>query len=307
LFLDRDDELQGWARRNRMPLIRSFSRRSVVIAMVMLAAACGDEPSATAPSSSADPGPVPAAMCPAGSSPVVAAYDLETGGFRWAACAPGDGSYFLAAASDDTVWVTGGPPVTGLPTPHPQYVSYDAATGEELWRDEESRFRNEVPADADRPVESPPLIDGVQLSGGQDDPMTGIDAASGQTLWTQPGHMVYDDVWAVGDDAVFAFEYEFPQPPALAGYEVATGEVRWRRELPPAGPTAPAPPWPWHVTGDRLLAMWTNLEVVATDDGSVRWETGYPEPTLGFPRMHGGLANSHSVFVSFTTVRSGGD
>ena len=97
-----------------------------------------------------------------------------------------------------------------------------------------TRFVSEVPADADRPVETPPVIDGVQLTGGQDDPMVGVDAATSETLWTQPGHLVYDDVWAVGDGAVFAMETFLgdgsPKPPALVGYEVATGDVRWRRE-----------------------------------------------------------------------------
>jgi hypothetical protein len=61
------------------------------------------------------------------------------------------------------------------------------------------------------------------------------------------------------------------------------------------------------VTGERLLVMWNNLEVAATDDGSVLWETNYPLTESGFPRMMGGLANSESVFVSFTSRWSGGD
>ena len=53
--------------------------------------------------------------------------------------------------------------------------------------------------------------------------------------------------------------------------------------------------------------MWNNLQVLATDDGSVLWETHYPEPSSGFPRMMGGAVNSQSVFVSFTSEGSGGD
>ena len=61
------------------------------------------------------------------------------------------------------------------------------------------------------------------------------------------------------------------------------------------------------MSGERLLAMWYSLQVLATDDGSVLWEIGYPEPSGGFPRLMGGLANSQSVFVTFTSEASGGD
>ena len=107
--------------------------------------------------------------------------------------------------------------------------------------------------------------------------------------------MVYDDAWAVGNGAVFAVEQ-----PALVAYEVATGDVRWRRDLAEYL-------WPWHATGEWLLVMWNNLQVAATDDGSVLWDTAYPETPTGFPRMMGRLANSDSVFVSFTSESSGGD
>lgn len=125
--------------------------------------------------------------------------------------------------------------------------------------------------------------------------MTGTNETTGELIWTQPGRMVYDDAWAVGDGVVFAVEQ-----PALVAYEVTSGDVRWRRDLT-------AYLWPWHVTGERLLVMWNNLQVAATGDGSVLWETSYPETSTGFPRMMGGLANSDSVFVAFTSEASGGD
>jgi outer membrane protein assembly factor BamB len=246
----------------------------------------------------AEAGPVPAEMCPEGASPMAAAYDVDNGDFRWAACPPAGGLFLMAAASEDTVWVEETKETSARST----YIAMDADTGEELWRGDESRFLDEVPDDADRPVDTPPLVDGVQLDGGQQVPMTGTDAASGDPLWTQPGHLVYDDVWAVGDGAVFAGEDDYdsddPKPPALVAYEIDSGEVRWERDsFQP----------PWHVMGERLLVMWNNLEVVATDDGSVLWETNYPLTTSGFPRMMGGLINSESVFVSFTSRWSGGD
>ena len=275
-------------------------------ALIVLAAGCGadDQSVATEPTTeptskpTAEPGPVPAEMCPEGSWPVVAAYDLQTGGFGWAACTPGGGLFVMEAASEDTVWVQG---AAGT---QPEYLAFDAGSGEELWRGDESRFNSEVPADADRRVETPPVMNEIQLTGGQDDPIAGVGAGTGATVWTQPGHLVYDDVWAVGDGAVFAVENEYvpedPKPPALAAYEVATGDVRWRRDLT-------ANLWPFHATDQRLLVMWNNLQVVATDDGSVVWETDYPEPSSGFPRMMGGATNSRFVFVSFTSEGSGGD
>ena len=86
----------------------------------------------------------------------------------------------------------------------------------------------------------------------------------------------------------------------LVAYEVTSGAIRWQNELA-------AHMWPWHVAGERVLVMWTNVQVVATGDGTVLWETHYPEPATGFPRMMGGVANSRSVFVSFTSQPSPGD
>ena len=79
---------------------------------------------------SADPGAIPAEMCPDGAWPMVAAYDIETGGVRWAACEPGGGLFLMAAAAQDTVWVT-------VPGPQPQFVAFDAESGAELWRGDE--------------------------------------------------------------------------------------------------------------------------------------------------------------------------
>ncbi len=245
-----------------------------------------------------EPGPAAVELCGERGWPVVAAYDLADGSLRWSACSPEGGLFVMAAASEDTVWVQH---FTGTDQ---EYLAFDAGTGNELRRSTPAEFASDVPADADKGVETPPVIGGVQLAGGQQDPMTGTDAATGATKWTQPGHLAYDDVWAVGDGAVFAVENDVvpdkPTPPALVGYEVASGEVRWRHELA-------AYLWPFHVNGERLLVMWNNLQVLATDDGSMLWETHYAEPRSGFPRMMGGATNSKSVFVSFTSEPSGGD
>ena len=127
---------------------------------------------------------------------MVAAYDVDDGSLRWAACSADGGLFVMAAASEDTVWVQ------GSGATQPEYVAFDAGSGEELRRMTEPDFVSEVPADADKLMKTPPVIDGVQLTGGQQVPMTGIDAINGTTLWTQPGHLVYDDAWAVGRAAI---------------------------------------------------------------------------------------------------------
>jgi outer membrane protein assembly factor BamB len=251
-------------------------------------------PRAGADSTADRTGPAAAELCGERGWPVVAAYDVADGSVRWSACDPEGGLFVMAAASEDTVWVAHDSP-TGQ-----EYLAFDASSGAELRRIPPAQFQSEVPTEADKSVETAPLLDGVQLTGGQQVPMTGTNAATGTTLWSQPGHLVYDDAWAVGDGAVFAVENDLPTPRALVGYDVATGEVRWRHELA-------ADLWPFHVTGQRLLVMWNNLQVLATDDGSVQWETCYPQPQSGFPRMMGGAVNSQSVFVSFTSKPSGGD
>ena len=114
----------------------------------------------------------------------------------------------------------------------------------------------------------------------------------------------YDDVWAVGDGAVFAVNRaelrEGVRNTQVVGYKIASGEVRWER-------MTDGYLWPWHVRGDRLFVLWDNLEVVDTSDGRVIWETDYESPASGFPRMTVAVANDDFVFVSFTVVASGGD
>lgn len=272
-----------------MRVSRSTTRQCSIFALAVVVAGCG----AGGKQSVASP-----SLCAQGSSPVVAAYSLTNGSLRWVACDPHGGLFVIAAATEDTVWVQ-----------HPtgtqqEYRAFDASSGKELRRSTDPGFASEIPAEADKPVQTPPVIDGVQLTGGQDNPVAGIDAANRTTRWTRPGHLVYDDAWAVGDGAVFAVENDqgpvSPSPHALVAYEVATGKVRWRKDVA-------ARLWPFHVNGKRLLVMWNNLQVLNTKDGSLLWETHYAEPKSGFPRMMGGVVDSRSVFVSFTTEASGGD
>lgn len=267
---------------------------AVLAAGVLVVGACGgDDGGSSGEATAGSPPPEPAAMCLAGESPVAAAYDIVQGSLRWAACTAGTGLYLPEAATDTAVYVSGGDASgqTG------SIVSFDAGTGDERWSGDRARMDAELTDTADVPQRTAPVVDGVRLAGGQDDPVTGFDAATGTQLWTSPAVLVYDGVWAVGDGAVYAVDRAGA---AVRAYEVSSGEVRWQR---PGDQYL----WPWHVSGERLFLMWNNLQVVDTGSGEVLWETNYPVPPSGFPRMMGGLANDDTLFVTFTTQRSGGD
>lgn len=246
---------------------------------------------ATVPTTSG-PGPLPGEMCATG-SPIMAAYDLATGDFRWVACADGGGMFLAAAATADKVWVQQSGTTTS------RFV-LDAATGKTL----EGVDANDVPDDADYWTQGPPSGGGVRVHGGQDDPLVGVDDATGAVVWQAEGHPYFDDVWAYGDGAVFvdAWDPTGARPGSwIAAYEVATGVERWTWS-PDAGFASP-----WHVTGDRLFALGADLWVLSTADASVLWHTEYGESATGYPRMFGVLANDDTVFVSFTSEASGGD
>jgi hypothetical protein len=148
----------------------------------------------------------------------------------------------------------------------------------------------------------PPELDGLRLKGGQDDALVVSDASTGEKIWSVMDHLAYDDVWAVGDDAVYMAHIEEstagPSPWTLRAYELQTGEVRWEVE-----PTSES--YPWWVADGRVFSMWTDLTVLSTDTGEVLWATDYETP--GFPGMRGVLANSTSVFVTFASAWGGGD
>jgi hypothetical protein len=141
------------------------------------------------------------------------------------------------------------------------------------------------------------------VTGGQDDPLVGLDAATGEEIWRVVGIPVYDDVWATDDDAVYVLARDSSGATSgswIAAYDVASGAERWRTETDVLG-------WPWHVARGRLFAMWFDLQVIDTTDGSTVWGTSFGQPSTGFPRMFGAVTNDRVVFVSFTSVQAGGD
>ena len=276
-------------------------------ASALVAVACSDdvgsttEPDRTAPtqtepdtspasslvaSGQAVSGPAPADMCAADSSPVAAAYDLASGAFQWAACGEGQVRRDVVGVSDEAVEVE----VFASSSGPQQLLAFAANDGSAL------------PASGTQPTlpgPAGPGPDGYRVEGGQDDPTSVFDTATGELVWTHPGSPVYDDVWAVGDGAVFVMKLGATPPFHLIAYELASGDTRWEIEPDPADV------WPWYVDGNVLYAIWTNLALISTADGSTIWRTDYPN--VEFPRITGVRANSDTVFVAFSTVASGGD
>jgi outer membrane protein assembly factor BamB len=150
------------------------------------------------------------------------------------------------------------------------------------------------------PGSSPSLVvDGLTVNGGQDDPVTVRDE-SGAELWSQPGVWTYDDVAAIDDGAVFAFEHDGSR---LVAYELLTGDIRWEH----AGDPYLEGLWPWHAEDGRVFTAWNNLQVRDTDSGELLWATAYPPPQDEVWRIAGVVADGDAVYVGFGTEASGGD
>ena len=141
----------------------------------------------------------------------------------------------------------------------------------------------------------------IVVIGGQDDPVRAL-STDGTELWSQPGVWTYDNVWAIDDGAVFAFEREASR---LVAYEVETGDVQWSHEGDPYREGL----WPFYAVDGRLYTLWSNMQVWSTADGALLWRTGYPaeEMEAAGLRMTGVDTDGTSVFVSFATEGSGGD
>jgi outer membrane protein assembly factor BamB len=222
----------------------------------------------------------------------LAAYNRKNGALRWAVCASKNLRRDVLSATDKLVYLVEYPTTTpGSPT----VTAYDVETGK-------AAPSATLPS---TPLRTGPfegvVVDGVRISGGQDDPTSAVDESTGKTLWTKPGSPPYDDVWAIGDNAVFVIDRGATA--ALIGYELKTGATRW--QLSGIQPYGAAMGWPWHVDGKDLFAIWSDLAVISTRDGKTRWHTSYP--VAEFPRMTGVRANAALVFVAFSSVPSGGD
>lgn len=197
------------------------------------------------------------------------AFDRATGEPRWSVAQ--QGGYGNPVIADDLVVISTD---SGA-------VALDLETGGEEWRT--ARQLPGVPGG---------VVDGILVWGGQDDPVSGVDLATGEVLWTQPGHTTYDDVFAIGDGAVYVFgvDEDGSGESTATAYEVATGEARWRQSL-----GQQFGPWPYVANDDVVVAVDPNVLVLSTDDGSERWST----PAVGATvRYVGAAMNSDAVFVT---------
>ncbi len=191
------------------------------------------------------------------------------------AVSPADANipFSTAAVDGDTVITVPGP------------IAIDAASGDVLW-------------ETDTPITGVigGAAHGVFITGGQDDQVVvGYDTATGAQLWTNPGAAVYDNVWAIGDSAAY-----FVDPPSqtLFAYELATGDTRWQAPFDPQRYS-----WPFHADDDTLYTMWTNIDAVATADGSHRWSTNYSPDDQH--RFVGAVTNSTTLIAAIGGPSSG--
>jgi outer membrane protein assembly factor BamB len=235
-------------------------------------------------------GPTSQEMCAPGQTPALAAYERRTGAYQWSTCTPvADERRDVVDATSDAVSLR----TIDYSNSGPRTITVvDARTG----------ATRSTSADPSVGETRPTLcVDGVCISGGQDDPMVATDAKTQKVLWTQPdAHPVYDDIWAVGDGAVYAIHSPRGAAPTLAAYEIRTGRTRWRRSVAPYTDAAP-----WLVRNGVLFSIWNNLTLVSTADGSVLWHTAFP--MAEFPRVTGVRANADQVFVAFSPIASDGD
>jgi outer membrane protein assembly factor BamB len=240
--------------------------------------------------------PSPSSMCPEGSAPQVVAYEYDGGGVEWVSCTDEIGYRSLLPVADGVVYVA--TYSQGVPS---NVTALDAATGE-LIEDAPAPppARGTVEGRPDPGQRARVEVGDITVVGGQDG---GVRAYSADgTVWSQPGVFTYDDVWAIDDGAVFAFEREASR---LVAYEVDTGDVRWFHEGAPHREGL----WPFHAVDGRLYTLWFNLQVRSTADGELLWRTEYPAEEMEAvgPRMTGVDTDGTSVFVSFATEASGGD
>lgn len=274
--------------------MRAGRHSLTIIVVAFCLGACGAEGSPGGGDGSSGYGPAPVDMCPKREYPILAAYDIDDGTFQWVTCSSSPDMHVAVAATTDEVWVE-------VPYP-PRTIRIDAGTGEVL-ETKDGAVSEDLPDGADTVRRDPPSTDTVRVSGGQDDPLVGSDATTGEEIWRAVGAPVYDDVWAADGDAVYvlASDASGETPNSwIVAYDIASGAERWRLDSGVLG-------WPWHVANGRLFAMWFDLQVIDTSDGSRLWATSFGQPATGFPRMFGAVTNATYVFVSFTSSVAGGD
>ena len=159
-------------------------------------------------------------------------------------------------------------------------VAIDARTGTELWQ---------APG-----VNHPSTADGYGVGYSSGDVVSTFEVGTGTVVWTKPGQPSYGDFLAIGGGVVAVLD---PERQVVA-YDLASGEVRWRRshEDPIAGE-------PQTATANGVFLLWEGeLAVLSPTDGSTVWAAHAP---LGSSLMNSLATNSDKLFVALNTLAWG--
>jgi len=118
---------------------------------------------------------------------------------------------------------------------HDAVAAFDQATGDELWRYEIAEAYNGHDGSHDGPISTPLIADGRVYGLGAWGHLFAVDAATGKPVWAK--HIV-DDLGAkkphygftsspLMSDGVLVVEIGNPEGKAIAGFDPATGELKW--------------------------------------------------------------------------------
>jgi len=279
--------------------IRSGLASLTTFALGLVLVACGSDERSAGPREigATATGPDIAEMCDPPQQAYAAAYDRATGEFRWAACEESPGFRFLKQVTDDAVYLVG---------PDPTLTALDPDSGDRIEATQSPPPTTPVlTGQPGQPYTT--VVDGVTISGGQDDPTT-ARSVDGKLVWEHPGHWTYDDVAAIDDGAVFAVEYLDNGDSRLVGYEIDNGEIRWEANGEPHLEGL----LPWLADDQQLFTGWANLQARSTQDGGINWTTrwsveGQDPFAPGVAHVAGLAVDDDTVYIGLVSDSGPGD
>lgn len=158
----------------------------------------------------------------------------------------------------------------------------DAATGEEVWKDELATAPVNRPADSfSGPRSSPAVANGKVVTLGVHGVISCFDADSGKVLWrnkdyegSEPRFSTSSSPIILGDTCIFQVGGD--SGGAIVAYDLATGEQKWKWDGDGAAYSSPVT---MTVDGTKALVAVTagNLVLVNAADGSEIWIGRYAQ------------------------------